>query len=248
MSIYIDFPAEPAPIVRRLGVRLQHLYHWAEAAGPFADIWDLCCDHGRLGLHIYQAQRGAPPSQRSRVHLNDCVPHIIEKLQHGYAEWMGEHLSIECRDAGDIVLPESGRQLIVLAGVGGVTIAGILRSLLFRNETQQLPPIDLLLSPNRHAFDLRLFLREHPFVLLQEAFVTEKGSHHEHLHLRLHASGEKPSLVGEALWQPLTSDKRDYIKAQIGHYRNRVALGGQGEYQLAVEAYEGLLRPEPDLG
>ncbi len=235
------FSAETVPIVRRLGARLQHLYFWAESAGPFTDVWDLCCDHGRFGLHVYQAQRNAPPAQCCRVHLNDCVPHIIDNLQRRYADWLGEYLSIDCRDAGEIALPESGRQLIVLAGVGGGTIAGILRRLLSKSETQKLPPMDLLLSPNRHAFELRLFLREQPFELVQEAFVSEKGSHHEHLHLRLHSASNKPSLVGDALWQPLTSDKRDYINAQIGHYRNRVALGGQGEYQLAVEAYESLL-------
>lgn len=231
------------PVVRRLGSRLHHLYQWAQAAGPFADIWDLCCDHGRLGLHLYQAHAAAPESKRCRVHLIDCVPGIIDKLHTRYAPWMGEYLSIECCDSGDIELPAAGRQLIILAGVGGGTVVDILRRLM-SDQGDLVSPVEFMLSPNRNAYELRAFLREHPFELIREEFVSEKGWHHEHLHLCLQEKGavlERPDLVGSALWNPLTDEKIGYIQTQIGHYRNRVERGGEAGFGVAVDAYRRLL-------
>lgn len=239
-------PALPTsqPIVRRLGDRLNHLYQWAQAAGPYTDIWDLCCDHGRLGLHLHQAQHDAYGCTRSRIHLVDCVPSIIDDLKIRYAQWPGDDLSIDCRDSGDIELPNTGRQLLILAGVGGGTVVDILTRLLSSAGSRPLPPIDFLLSPNLKVFELRSFLREHNFELLQEEFVSEKGWHHEHMHLRLHADCggfNKPSLVGDSLWNPLTAEKTHYIKTQIEHYRNRVKLGSLSDFKVAVDAYQALI-------
>src|SRR5690606_1327721 len=137
-----------------------------------------------------------------------------------------------------------GRQLIILAGVGGGTIVEILRRLLRAEVSGPLDPVEFMLSPSRNAFELRTFLREHNFELLQEEFVTEKGWHHEHLHLRLHAEDgdfEKPDQVGIHLWQPLTNDKTEYIKTRIDHYRRRTERGSQTNFEIAVNAYQKLL-------
>lgn len=239
-----ELTAGPQPAVRRLGSRLHHLYQWALAAGPFADIWDLCCDHGRLGLHLYQSHLTEPACARCQVHLVDCVPHIIDDLKNRYAHWEGEYLAINCRDSGETDLPGGGRQLVMVAGVSGGTIVNIIARLLRAERHGRTEPIEFMLSPNRNAFELRGFLREHNFELLQEEFVTENGWHHEHLHLRLHATGgdfDRPDPVGTRLWHPLTPAKIDYLKSRVVHYRKGAERGGHASARAAMNAYQRLL-------
>lgn len=234
------------PIIRRLGVRLGHLYQWALAAGPFDDIWDLCCDHGRLGLHLHQALRAQP--SRPRVHLVDQAPQSIAELKVRYSHLLNEDLSIAQMDAANIILPNQGRQLLLLAGVGGATIASILARIverLLEERTQLVADIEFMLSPNLKTFDLRRFLQANNFELLAEEFISEKGWSHEHIHVRYRMGGctlPRVTLTSPNMWQPMTPEKERYLKKQLNHYHNRVRLGGHRDAQQAVDAYAGLLQ------
>lgn len=237
------------PIVRRLGDRLTHLFTWAIAAGPYDDIWDLCCDHGRLGLHLYDAAELA----QSRVHLVDCVPAIISLLRCRYGALLGKRLAIECLDAGVITLPPERRQLIVLAGIGGASMVSILEKIVAQVQAHRqqgsTAGVEFLLSPNSKTFALRCFLREHSFELVKEEFVTEKRWHHEHLHLRYHGcDGNFPrtTATGSSLWYPLTMTKKRYISKLIAHYKKCVQLGQEQGAKVAVDAYSALLASAAD--
>lgn len=241
-------------MVRRLGARLHHLYQWALDHGPYAHIWDLCCDHGRLGLHLHQSLSARDQNHSTHVHLIDCVPSITDILKDRYRHILGPTLSVDCVNAGGVVLAHEGRQLLIIAGVGGGTVVDILAELVgpiaSLCEQKDHVSFDIILSPNLHTFELRAFLRKHPFELLQEAFVSEKGQHHEHLLLRYQPREEvlhKPSVVGASLWHPLTADKRRYIQRFIKHYRACLHLGGDDGAQRAVDAYSELLRVEQQL-
>lgn len=232
------------PIVRRLSLRLKHLYQWVLDAGDYEEIWDLCCDHGRLGLHLHHALSEKP----SKIHLIDCVPRIIDILKMRYSALFGSHLIVDCMDAGDIYLPNSSRQLIILAGIGGETMIDILKKLIPKiqshNKTAAGSTVELMLSPNSDTFELRRFLRAYPFVLVKEEFVTDKGQHHEHLHFSYHEVGgtvSKTSFVGERLWDPFDQEKKRYVNKLIKHYRNCAQFGNNEEAKIALDAYVKLV-------
>lgn len=234
-------------VIRRLGNRLRHLYQWTLAAEPYDDIWDVCCDHGHLGLHLHRALRQPVLGPRSHVHLVDCVPNIINALKSQYAPLMDSQLSVHCLDAGAIPLRQ-GRQLVLVAGIGVGTMVTILEKITQQIHEAQVQDsqmhLEFMLSPNLNVLELRHFLRQHPFELLREAFVTDKGRHHEHLHLRYHTSTrdiEKPTPIGKSLWSPLTKEKEDYLKSLIAHYQSRVRMGGDTGARGAVEAYSKVL-------
>lgn len=237
------------PVVRRLGHRLNHLYQWALACADYDDIWDLCCDHGRLGLHLHQALKALESATPSHVHLVDCVPGIIESLSDRYSPLlMDPCLSIHCLDAGDIPLPSNGRQLILIAGIGAGTMVNIVQKIIHRLDVHSVrdtePNVEFMLSPNFNALELRHFLRQHSFELLKEEFVTDKGQHHEHLHLQYcpNVDGCRTvSPVGSDLWTPWTAEKRQYIKKLMTHYENCVRLGGDLAAQDALDAYRSII-------
>jgi tRNA (adenine22-N1)-methyltransferase len=234
-----------APAVRRLSLRLQHLYRVALNSGPYDQIWDLCCDHGRLGLHLYRAL--TQTQQRTCVHLVDCVPSIIEPLHNQYAGWIGANLQIACMDAGDIHLAPGNRQLIILAGIAG-GIYPILEKIIGRMTAMDFATagssVEFLLSPNLNMFELRQFLRQFPLELIDEEFIEEKGQGYEHLHLRYHfasADFNKPTLIGDRLWCAVTPSKKHYLTKLITHYQTCASLGGQEHAKLAAAQYAELL-------
>ena len=252
-------------VVRRLGSRLAHIFQWLEEEAPYDELWDLCCDHGRLGLHIHQTQ------SNTRVHLVDVVPSIIDILQDKYKTLEDGRLFFKLASAEDISLADVQRQAIVIAGVGGATIIEILEGIL-RNNLALLenlrrlthdninqstsgpclgrPCLDLILSPNTHIFELRRYLKNSPFNLVKEAFVSERRYYHEHLFLRL---GHQDQLgntadddilasdTGKSLWQPFTKEKKRYIEKRIMRYKNIKRVDELENAREAYQAYELLL-------
>lgn len=118
---------------------------FVEKVLPNVPFWDLCCDHGYVGLEIFFNKKS------SEVHLVDQVPHIMEKiakyLQDNFEVTKGIHLHIE--SAQNLKMPLEGTVLI--AGVGGKTIQIIVQELL---KNKLLHATRLLLSPHT---DLKAF-------------------------------------------------------------------------------------------
>lgn len=255
-------------VVRRLGSRLAHIFQWLEEEALYDELWDLCCDHGRLGLHIHQKQ------PQTRVHLVDVVPSIIDILRNKYKALEDGRLFFKLASAEDIILANTPRQVVVIAGVGGSTIIEILEGILDKNrgmleglqgellnlpkeppvdsgKQTTLPPcLDLILSPNTHIFELRRYLKSSPFNLIKEAFVSERGHHHEHLFLRLIPKDCPQNIVhedtvatetGNSLWRPFTKEKKRYLEKRLMRYRNIKRVEELENAREACLAYERLL-------
>lgn len=98
-----------------LSPRLQSIYDHLLPGEP---VWDICCDHGLIGLHAYAS--GAHP----QIYFVDQVPHIIDELERKWNLYAKPSATCETfflRQSG-----ESVRQTItgtvVVAGVGNITI------------------------------------------------------------------------------------------------------------------------------
>ncbi|WP_370978462.1 SAM-dependent methyltransferase [Agaribacterium sp. ZY112] len=238
--------------VRALDARLQHLFEWALSAHSnseqaFHSIWDICCDHGRLGLHLHRATHG----QTTNIHLVDCVPSIIDAIHSHYASLIDQRLNVSCQDASKLTLPTHGRHLFILAGIGGGTAIEIVQNIYQQAlENNQLSELDLeiILSPNSRIVELREFLRNGHFELLNEAFICVYGRHHEHMHLRFHPNKihdtenkQLPSIIGDKIWQDYCEDKVNYLEKLLDHHQRRLNLSGNNKVKPIVEAYKSAL-------
>jgi len=230
-------------IIRRLTPRLTHIKQWIDTQDTYHHIWDLCCDHGHLGLHLHHNHKS------THVHLIDKVSSIIDKIQKKYATLINSRLHIQKLDAQDIVLAETSRQMIIIAGVGGGTIKSLLQAIITnpRNDTQY--AIDFILSPNAHTFELRRFLNNNEnnkkFELIKETFISDNGKHHEHIFVRLHVQNtyfeSHVSTTGEKIWLPLTSAKEEYLEKLTQHYIRINAFKGTPLTFEAERKYKTLL-------
>lgn len=230
-------------IVRRLGDRLDHLFQWVGATESYRVIWDLCCDHGRLGLHLHQRH------PNSQVILVDRVAGIIDKLREDYRALGDDRLLFKTADAAQLAIATEKRTLVIIAGVGGENVIAMLEGILSRLDTDA--GLEFMLSANSRMFELRAFLRSRSFTLIDEAFVTEKNFSHEHLWLRYDSSAntggltpaglEPVSAIGASLWHDMNDTKRRYLHRLLQHHQRRLHNRDGTCSDQAIQAYRPLL-------
>lgn len=207
-------------IIRRLTARLAHIQQWIDQQDTYHDIWDVCCDHGHLGLHLHHNH------PLTHVHLIDKIPSIIDKIRAKYTPLIDSRLHIQNLDAQDIVLTGTPRQMVVIAGIGGGTVKSLLQAIIANPKNASQHAIDFILSPNAHTFELRNYLHNSidgkVFELINEAFVSDNNKYHEHIFVRLHPQKKdiqnRVSTTGNNIWLPFNSTKERYIEKLIEHY------------------------------
>nr|BDT28535.1 tRNA (adenine(22)-N(1))-methyltransferase TrmK [Bacteriovorax sp. HI3] len=150
-----------------------------EKALDHSPFWDVCCDHGYVGIGALYTKRF------SHVHFVDQVPHIIERLDQLIKQspdfkedfpYSLHTMSGESLD-GDI----TGTFLI--AGVGGMTIKNILSAAL-KKET--LKAQRLLLSPHTDEAVMSAYIMSEDFKTyysIKERLMLLDGKKHRPLYI-----------------------------------------------------------------
>jgi tRNA (adenine22-N1)-methyltransferase len=102
--------------------RMELLVSLAEDGLPF---WDVCCDHGHIGIHALNSKRFP------KIYFVDSVLHIIQqlemKMEDSLIDFSKDHVEIIHSKAQDLTYQVNGS--MVIAGVGGRTILNILDDL-----------------------------------------------------------------------------------------------------------------------
>lgn len=120
---------------------------------PNKPVWDLCCDHGLVGLSSYE-KRKFP-----EIHFVDKVPSIIQKLRDNFITHCSNPnnlTKVSFYATGAESLTESLTGSVVVAGVGAGTIIQILGSLI---NQQRLYAERLILAPQNHLDRIEKFMQ-----------------------------------------------------------------------------------------
>lgn len=126
---------------------------------------DIGCDHGKLAVYLIES--GRCPS----VVAADLRPGPLRGAR-ALAAARGHAGSIHCRLGGGLsVLAPGEASELVIAGMGGLTIAGILSDAPWVREGDY----NLVLLPASGAAQLRRWLAENGFEIREELPVTEAG-------------------------------------------------------------------------
>ncbi len=150
----------------KLSHRLNTIY---QNVLPQAPLWDICCDHGQLGLFAYQHQL-CP-----QVYFVDQVETIMTNLERLFQK----KVLFETSPVETYFFTKDGAKLdnkltgtVVIAGIGGLNMKSMLLSWQERNI---LWASRLILSPHRDEslYQKADFLRH--YVLTQEKIILENG-------------------------------------------------------------------------
>jgi tRNA (adenine22-N1)-methyltransferase len=154
--------------MKKLSFRLQKIL---DECLQGEELWDLCCDHGQLGIAAYHSKIF------KKIIFVDQVPSIIQELKSRVA---GLPVDVICSDAGK--LPHKLKGNVVIAGVGGLNMKEMVDSL---NQEKKLFAKRLILSPhrdepifeNRHLFEGYIGVKEFAFYekeILRFVFVFDR--------------------------------------------------------------------------
>lgn len=137
-----------------LAPRLKTIY---DALLTQEEVWDVCCDHGHVGLQALQT------SEFPQVHFVDQVPHIIESLP---AFEKAKYHPIPAEE-----LEQNLSGTVVIAGVGAYTILSIVQAWEAKGILQAKR---LILAPQRDP-DLIALQQRPNYKLIRIELVDERG-------------------------------------------------------------------------
>ncbi len=200
----------------RIGRRIRQLL--AQIPSGYDWVWDLCCDHGYLGLELLAQQ----PKQR--VGFVDQLPQVMrplgEQLQALYPAERWQCLTL---DASQLILPP-GKHLLVVAGVGDEVLLRIMNQLRLQQGGQgsELRQLDWLLSPANNVYLVRHQLQQWQMVMQAEGLIEERGKLYEWLILQEQqpeAAQAKLSRVSNPapFWQPELASHRQHLSRLMRH-------------------------------
>lgn len=225
----------------RLGKRLNALF---DAIPPGYDsAWDLCCDHGRLGMSLLETRR------TEQVHFVDRVTSIMAQLEQRLTAYGAENYRLHIQDATTIELPAQGRNLAVLAGIGDEVTIAILSSASSPKVSTNITAnperhMDWLISPANNLFQVRTFLRDNNFGLLNEGIVFENRRGYEWLRVttdRLKAPD--PVTLRAGFWNPDRADHRAHLTRLVRHANRQLHNPEQTDARQMLELYQAVLTP-----
>ncbi len=209
---------------------------------PYDHIWDCCCDHGHLGIHLL-IDKKAP-----NIHFVDIVPSLMTELeatlsQHFFSDKLNTldnktppQWHVHCMDMSQLPLSDhSGKHLVVIAGVGGELTQTLIKAVISNNPNIS---FDFLLCPVHQLFELREYLGKGDFSMIDEKLVEENRRFYEILHVtyqpgtiglaNTHLHQHKVSPIGNKIWLP--NNKKEqlvierYKQRTLQHYQ-RISFG-----------------------
>ncbi len=153
-----------ANFTRTLSPRLQLIF---DQLLPGRDVWDLCCDHGLVGL------KAAASEDFCEVHFVDQAAHLVEALRR-FQPFLPQAY-FHPFSAQELTEPLCGN--VVATGVGAELISKIVRSLLLDGRLQA---DRLILGPHKDEEKLQEWLCQdlvfsESYSLLQICAVRERG-------------------------------------------------------------------------
>ncbi len=187
----------------KLSLRLKEISSFVDKS--YLSIWDLCCDHGKLGLHLYEQRKCAS------LHLVDCVESIIKNLK----KYETDRISALCLD-GALIENLQEDSLICICGVGGEELIKILIGLETRND---LKGIDFLISPHNQTYKVRKFLRENGYGLIKESVLIDGKWSYELLYVSKNSTAQICE-IGKLAYLNSGKDHLAHLRKIIKHYSN----------------------------
>lgn len=192
---------------KNLSTRIEALVNITDE--NYEEIWDLCCDHGIIGISYANLHKP------QKIYFIDQVEGIIDKLVLHLPSAISEETTFvaTCMPAEKIRINENTKNLVIMAGVGTETIIKTLKNL----KAQNLKNTHFLLSTHKHPQKLRKFLIDENFSLIKEKLIYE-GRHFYEMLLIDSEKNNEISLVGDQMWDFHDKKHLEYCDQLINYY------------------------------
>lgn len=212
-----------------IGLRLEAITDLVNR--EYEAIFDTCCDHGKLGMYFLRN------TDVSEVTFIDQVEKIIRKLESNLADsesYSSDRYTTICGDASHLESIKS-HSLICICGVGGRCVMDIIKGLEDRNDLSE---VDIIVDAQYQIYELRKFLKERGFGIIEQKLIFEGKWAHEIMYLSKKGNTSF-SLTGKELFDKQDARHISYLQALISHY-NLKSRRDQGCEEIA-NSYKEIL-------
>ncbi|MBW3695395.1 SAM-dependent methyltransferase [Vibrio sp. T187] len=233
----------------KLGKRLSQIE--SMVTSEYTHIWDCCCDHGFLGANLL-AENKAPT-----IHFVDIVPSLMASLETKLKRYFPNQQftdmnaeedakskwQIHCMNVADLPIAQhSGKQLVIIAGVGGDLTIQLIRDIQQANPECEL---DFLLCPVHQQYLVRQGLQQLDFHLQTECLVEENRRYYEVILASNPATStgnhKAITTVGCQIWNVNSEQEHvvatRYLKNTLAHYQ-RMQRSNDEQVEAILRAYQ----------
>jgi tRNA (adenine22-N1)-methyltransferase len=174
------------------------------ATGDYQVIYDLCCDHGQIGLEFSQKY------PQATLYFIDAVKEIIQRLEY---KLTSKHHHAITADVGAYQYPNLSNALIVIAGVGTHTIISALDNLYSQGFDG-----DLIVCTHKNQLLLREYLIDRDCRLINERIIKDNKQFYEILFCNTQ-KGELITRVGSKMWHNFDEVTQEYHSKIVELYK-----------------------------
>lgn len=195
---------------KKLSQRLNTIIELAKE-GSLA--WDIGCDHGHVGVELYQQNRF------QKIHFVDPSEQVINKLkQLVHSDIPLENHLIHHQKCDELFIDETQHQCFILAGFGGQQIVEGLMNI----HSQLTVAARFIISPHRDYLAVRRYLNLGKWSQISENVVFEEGQFYPILVVDNTDKGPAVDLYGgKSFWQsPEGAHWRESLRHRLKRHQN----------------------------
>ena len=192
-----------------------------------APIYDLCCDHGHIGLELHLR------NTKREVSFVDVVPQITERL-HSYIP-RSNNLKIFTEDATKLYITDSKNPIFIISGIGAE-----LSYKIFQNLYKQKPEAYFLFCIHQKTEYLKEKLKAHNLKLQNNDFIFENKQGYE-IFLVSHKEGKEIKIFDPSIYQYNMLEHKLYIEDIRNYYRTKASFAPIPQYRDYLEQLEAIL-------
>lgn len=190
------------------------------------NFYDLCCDHGKLGMSL------GGYKNIDEIYLVDIVPSIINSLKNKATYIPNGKFNIKLEDCTKIKFNTKKEKIITIAGVGGHLTIGILENALpqvTNNDT-------IILSPHNNLQKVRTYLSQTNLGLVEELLIRDNKKFYEIFVLN-NCSKRKIEAVGN-FEQTNKLIRYEYYKKNYEYFKIKLKYENSQKYRDLVNRLE----------
>lgn len=188
--------------------RLEKIFNVVKNLSPVTDIFDTCCDHGKLGIMALCY------SKDYFVHFNDISNPIIQKLKIKLKSFDSKRYTLKAQDAKQLDIDPDKPSIVIIAGVGGECALEIMQGLSQRNQAKK---SYFIICSHYHSFELRLGLANLKLGLITEDFFFDGKWPYEMLVVSW-GQDTKITPFSRKLFDLTNLSHRKYLSKMLKHY------------------------------
>lgn len=192
-------------------------------------VWDLCCDHGQIGIKAYQS------NPNFNIHFVDQISSITANLASTVAAYIPRaSFSIQTKNVLDLKFENN--DTLIICGVGGILISKLLQNIAGQNLNQ----IELIICAHQDVHFLRKSVPD-CFYLRCEKLIFERNKGYEILCINKDFHNSSVSEIGQQMWD-LTNEKHlNYAKRFQEYYQLKCNFESNPTHELLLNSFNNLI-------